>query len=163
MLKRLILITLIIVPILNEETVIDLSEGQSIEKDLELTSPQIYEIEVNVISTKNNPYIIFCQKKECNFENAYLISNMRELEHSLFIKKNYLLNNVGYIHIFSYEDSITGKVIFKDSDMMILKKDSSFSFYNPNDNNENLINLNIEKDDKSIMNLSVFIHNIKKN
>ena len=44
----------------------------SLEKDLELTSPQIYEIkysgnkqyiEVNVISTKNNPYIIFCQKK----------------------------------------------------------------------------------------------------
>ena len=169
---RLILITLIIVPILNEETVIDLSEGQSIEKNLESTSPQIYEvkysgnkqyIEVNVISTKNNPYIIFCQKKECNFENAYLISNMRELEHSLFIKKNYLLNNVGYIHIFSYEDSITGKVIFKDSDMMILKKDSSFSFYNPNDNNENLIKLNIEKDDKSIMTLSVFIPNIEKN
>ena len=41
---RFILITLIFVPILNEETVIDLSEGQSIEKDLELTSPQIYEI-----------------------------------------------------------------------------------------------------------------------
>ena len=80
-------------------------------------------LDVNVISTKNNPYIIFCQKKECNFENAYLISNMRELEHSLFIKKNYLLNNVGYIHIFSYEDSITGKVIFKDFiiQMIIMK------------------------------------------
>ena len=117
-------------------------------------------IQVKVKSTTTNPYIIYCQKKECNIENAYLISNLREKEQSLYINRTYLNEKEGFIHIYSYEESLEAKIIFSVSDMIILERDKSFYLYSPINKDENIIKID-RKNENSIMTLSVYDPNQK--
>ena len=166
MFKKTFLIFIFIQIILNQEIEIQISDTKD-ESRLISNKMELYKItysglknyiQVKVQSTTTNPYIIFCQKQDCKMENAYLISNLREKEQSLYINRKFLNENKGYIQIYSYEESLEGKIFFSVSDMMILERDKSISFYSPINKDENIIKID-RKNEKSFMTLSVYVPN----
>ena len=171
MFKKAFLILILSQIILNQDRQIEkieITDGKPIEKSLK-NENKIFQIHYNeskkyiqikVQSTSTNPYIIFCQKQECNIENAYLISNLREKEQSLYINRTYLKENQGYIHINSYEESLEANIIFYVSDMIFLERDKSLYLYSPINKDLNIIKIN-RKNEKSNMILSVYTPNQK--
>ena len=170
MLKTIFFILLVSSIISDEIKEIIIKDDDPITDKIDLiTKAKIYKIkyegnkkyiEVKVSSELNNPYIIYCQKKECSSENAFLLSNLREKEQSLFIKNQFLVEKEGYLEIFSYEESLQGNVIFSATDIMLLNRDTSISYFSNNDDDNNVIKIPKENSsEKIIMTLSFYVSN----
>ena len=170
MLKTIFFILLVSSIISDEIKEIIIKDDNPITDKIDLiTKAKIYKIkyegnkkyiEVKVSSELNNPYIIYCQKKECSSENAFLLSNLREKEQILFIKNQFLVEKEGYLEIFSYEESLQGNVIFSTTDIMLLNRDSSISYFSNNDDDNNVIKIPKENSsEKTIMTLSFYVSN----
>ena len=167
--KKFFFILLISSIISDDIKEIVITDNDPVTDLIDLTASKVYKIkydgkqnyiQVKVSSTSNNPYIIYCQQKECSGENAFLLSNLREKEQSLFIKNKFLIEKEGYIEVFSYEESLKGSVTFSTSEFMLLNRDSSISYFSNNDDDNNLIKIPMEKtSEKTIMTLSLYVSN----
>ena len=111
MIKKFFFILLISSIISDDIKEIVITDNVPVTDPIDLTASKVYKIkydgkqnyiQVKVSSTSNNPYIIYCQQKECSGENAFFFLNLREKEKSLFIKNNFLIDKVCYIEVFLY-------------------------------------------------------------
>ena len=71
-----------------------------------------------------------------------------------------MVEKEGYLEIFSYEESLQGNVIFSTTDIMLLNRDSSISYFSNNDDGNNVIKIPKENSsEKTIMTLSFYVSN----